>query len=170
MNKPFLLILMATVLTVLTGCQAGPKPIQAEYNLAGPPIEESATEVDGECLLHLVFPWEIEGNLSGTAITDYKILLHGPCSDEGGIGAFDETWVYSGTFDGELDGRSGTFDYYAFAEINDRLLTGQMAIVPGSGGGELANIVGVLSFEEVVGGDEPTPLSGYYYFNTSPTP
>lgn len=170
MNRWLLLVCTIIVLTLLAGCQAGPRPIQAEYVLAGPPIEESATEIDGECLLNLVFPWEIEGNLQGTAVTDYKILLHGPCDNSGEIGEFDESWIYSGSFDGELDGKDGTFDYYAFGEINDQLLTGQLAIVPGSGGGELTNIAGVLSFEEVVGGDEPTPLSGYYYFNPAPTP
>ncbi len=157
-------ILSMLVVVLLAGCQAMVRPIDSEYVLAGPPMVEEATEIDGECLLHLVFPWQIEGNLHGTAVTDYKILLHGPCGVEGGPGAVDESWIYTGSFEGELDGRTGTFDYFSVAEINDRILTGQLAIVPGSGGGDLAGIAGVISYDASVD-EEATPLTGYYYFD-----
>ena len=163
MNK-YLWILSMFVVALLAGCQAMARPIDSEYVLAGPPMVEEATEIDGECLLHLVFPWQIEGNLQGTAVTDYKILLHGPCGTEGGPGAVDESWIYTGSFEGELDGRTGTFDYFSVAEINDRILTGQLAIVPGSGGGELTGIAGVISYDASVD-EEATPLTGYYYFD-----
>ncbi|MEZ4661466.1 MAG: DUF3224 domain-containing protein [Caldilineaceae bacterium] len=162
--KVHLLIFLMLLLSImLSACQAGPNVIQAEYVLAGPPSTEESTAIGEDCLLHLVFPWQIEGNLQGTAITDYRILLHGPC--DSGIGDVDEAWVYSGTFEGQLDGRTGTFNYYAFADVKDRILTGQLAIVPGSGGGELAGIAGVLSFNVSVD-TETTPLTGYYYFTS----
>lgn len=95
---------------------------------------------------------------------DYRILIHGPCNQDGQIGDQNESWIVNGRFDGAVDGRTGTFEIFYIVDITDKHLTGQMAIVPGSGTGELAGIRGLINYDEMTDDPAPWPVAGYYYY------
>ena len=166
MKRIGLFIVVLFVLSALVGCQSAiaPAPLDAAYDSASAPSAGEMAEVDGECLLPLQGTHVYSGDLEGTMNLDYRILLHGPCDPEAEIGDLDESWIVTGRFDGAVNGRTGAFDIFYIADITDKHLTGQMAVVPGSGSGELAGIRGLINFDEMTDDPAPWPVTGYYYF------
>ena len=159
-------ILAVFFATLLAGCQGvvAPMPIDATYDMPAPPVEGEFTTIEDKCLLPLQAVYEFTGTIEGAANLDFKILHDGPCVEDMQFGMYDESWIVTGSFEGAVDGREGTFDLFYIAELKADHFTGQMVAVPNSGTGELTNLRAIINFDEMLGDAPPWPVTGYYYF------
>lgn len=73
--------------------------------------------------------------------------------------------IATGEFEGAVNGQEGTFDFFLVAQLIDLYYTGQLAIEPGSGTGDLTGINGIIKFNEEPGDEPPWPVTGYYYYD-----
>jgi len=73
--------------------------------------DRTATDFDGKCRIEIEpYRRNFEGTLEGISTEALTALSQGPCE---GIypGKYDDRFWFRGTFDGEIDGRTGTCRY-----------------------------------------------------------
>jgi hypothetical protein len=160
-----LLLLMSPVAGA-AGEQSPIKPIDARIGAVWPLLLEEMHDHGQQCRVHTVTTWLFDGNLQGAiAEGTYDPLVHYPCGDYP-PGTYSENGKLTGTFEGTLDGLSGSFDLVGVARMNekDTLWYLEFVIVPGSGTGELAGIHGVMKGESLWS-DPWTPVTGWYRLN-----
>jgi hypothetical protein len=139
------------------------KPIDARISAVWPLLVEEMHDLGQQCQVHTVTTYLFEGNLQGAIERGtYDPLVHHPCGDYP-PGTYSENATFFGTFEGTLDGLSGTFDLVGQARMNEKdyMWYLQYTIVPGSGTGELAGIHGVVKGESLWI-DQWTPVMGWY--------
>ena len=77
--------------------------ISGTFAPKGPPVREPVKIAAGSgCVVELVQPYVISGDLAGTMTIDYRIMIYGPCGSP--PGTFDETWVAHGRLSVTRDG------------------------------------------------------------------
>ena len=128
-----------------------------DYGLiTGPP---SFTERGKTCFIEGDFWYEWGGDIEGISYAHLEIVSHGPCYGEDGTpypkGSFREGLKVTGSFEGCVHDRCGTFEYRELmtftpvsggpAEAPDYDLEGRIIISHGAGG--LAGLHGVLTEE-----------------------
>jgi hypothetical protein len=97
---------------------------------SGPPSKAPLKkDVGTGCLVELTQPYKISGTLSGSLEIDYRILVYGSCGKP--PGTYDEEWIAYGSFNGTIEGKSGSgkFSYTANVkaggDINGKMIFGQ---------------------------------------------
>ena len=148
-------------------------PIQASgtFGTTGPPSIWTSRNLGDDCIIDLIFPFAFTGTVSGTVSSvRYQIFFQGPCR-EGAPGRHDEVWQATGTFEGTVDGREGTFDFIYVATVEGGgeapgIMDARIAILRGTG--ELETLRGVLITEDHLHGTDPTlpkpKYTGLLYF------
>ena len=167
MNRKLWLIVSILVIALLAGCQSAvaPAPINATYDMAGPPIPGEAINFEDTCLLPIEISWVFAGDVEGIATFQTQIMHDGLCEPDTQYGDLNEHWVATGIFEGAVNGHEGTFEFFLVAQLIDLYYTAQLAIEPGSGTGDLTGINGIIKFNEEPGDEPPWPVTGYYYYD-----
>ena len=156
-------LLLASPIAGAADGQSPIKPIDAQITSVWPLLVEESQDHGQQCQIHTVTTWLLEGNLQGAISPGtYDPLVHHPCGDFPG-GTYSENAKFYGTFEGTLDGLSGTFDLAGEARMNEKdyMWYVEFVIVSGSGTGELAGIHGVMKAESLWS-DPWTPVTGWY--------
>ena len=166
MTRYLLLAALLLVTTLVAGCQSAvaPAPINATYDMAGPPTMGEAVNFEDKCLLPAEVYWAFSGDMEGLVTLQLQIMHDGLCEPDTEYGDLNEKWVATGDFEGSVKGQEGTFDFFLVADVFERNFTAQMAIEPDSGTGELAGIRGLIDFEEKPDDEAPWPVTGYVYY------
>jgi hypothetical protein len=160
---PLISVLLALVLVVPASASSVIR-VSGTRQGASPPMNREWWPVgDDKCFVRVDFVYEYQGTLTGTALTHLDILSHGPCEENGPVPyKYYENLLLRGTFTGEVDGASGSFDFVEVAEVfpvdpPEASLKGRMLIR--SGTGDLEGARGYLTTEWVKG--SPTQVSGW---------
>lgn len=136
---------------------ASPVEASGTFGPAGPPSDWVRRDVGDICLISVTLPFAFTGTVSGSApATKIQTYLKGPCN-VGGPGKFNETLLATGTFEGNVNGNDGTFDFIFAASVESDgnapgSLDGRVAILRGTG--SLASLSGTLITEEQPHGPE----------------
>lgn len=163
----FQLLLMAVAVAILLGgCQPVQSPAHGSYTVVGPLIGNTERPPSRlSCTTEVRLPLEFAGTIEGTALARYVIGIDGPCGSA--TSAFRKPWSATGTFSGLVDQRPGGFDFQLSTNIQaGGLITGQLAVIPGTGVGELANLRALLTIEGLTG-RKAVGYSGSYFFEPS---
>jgi hypothetical protein len=113
-------ILFAFCFTLLTSYGSNKLDIEAEgtFAPAGPPLETpTRNEIGTGCIVELKQAYSVTGTLTGKFEIDFRILVYGPCGEP--PGTYDEEWIASGSFIGNVNGLpgSGKFTYTAIVKV-----------------------------------------------------
>ncbi len=159
MNKRILFVIMLALVafTVIAAPASATKATDASGKLAwaGPPSNLVQRSAGDNCIIDVDVPYVFyDGNLDGFADLHFKVVSHGPCP----AAPFEnnENLKASGTFTGQVDGKTGTFDltYQGRgwpADPGELALTARIVIL--SGTEDLANLHGVLDVTFLMGDD-----------------
>jgi len=169
MNKRILLVTMLTLLALVvisTPVSATiPTDVYGKIMFAGPPTVVFRP-AGNNCIGDVDVIWAfIDGDLEGFAPVHLRVVSHGPCpampfQNQENIKA-------SGTFSGEVDGKSGTFDFNYVgrawpADPGELALTASIVVL--SGTDELSNLRGELDVSYNMG-DDFDSYSGQIHFD-----
>jgi hypothetical protein len=151
-----LTLLLALLLAVPV---AASKPTEASgiWWMSAPPQNRTWRTAGNNCIIEVDLTLSYDGTLVGTSLEHFWIKAHAPCPPGGPAPhLYYETIHVRGTFEGEVDGRAGTFTFTENARNiptgpGEYIWAGKMVIL--SGTGELANLHGVmdLSNEDYTG-------------------
>lgn len=118
--------------------QLPPSPIRGGANVKasgsiepnGPPkIPPTRVEAGESCIVDLTQAYSVTGTLSGSFEINFRIIVHGPCSEP--PGTYDEEWIAYGTFIGTVNNTEteGKFTYTAevreSGNIDGKIIFGQ---------------------------------------------
>lgn len=79
-----------------------------------PPIRIEAGEA---CIVDLIQNYTVTGTLSGSFEINYRIIIHGPCTEP--PGTFDEEWIAYGTFSGMVNNKQADGKFTYIAEVRE---------------------------------------------------
>jgi hypothetical protein len=135
---------------------------------AGEPSNVVMRPAGNNCFIDVDVPYFFDGDLFGNATLHFKVVSHGLCP--AAPFQYNENLKAQGTFDGEVDGKIGTFDLKLVgkgwpAEPGELALTAKIVVL--SGTGELANLHGVLDVSYIMG-DATDSYSGQIHFDPQP--
>ena len=87
-------------------------------------------EAGNDCIVDLIQNYTVNGPLSGTFDIDYRIIVHGPCTEP--PGTYDEEWIAHGYFTGKINNLTseGKFTYTAKVRENGSV-NGKIVFGPG---------------------------------------
>lgn len=141
----FMLVLIILTIIVAPASAANPTEVTGKIAFAGPPTIVMRP-AGRNCIADVDVPWVFyDGNLEGLAAVHLRVISHGPCpampyQNKENIKA-------SGTFDGVVNGKSGTFDFKYVGKAwpaEPGELAGTAHIIILSGTGELSDLHGKL--------------------------
>jgi hypothetical protein len=137
----FAVVLGLLVVMVSGGSVAGATASQAVNGTwqVGNLVSRSTQPVGGNCIIDLVTTLNWQGDLEGTSSQTTRILHFGPCDQPA-----PEVFQSRGTFQGTVDGISGSFDFLVRG-IADTQGNIQAPLVILRGDGGLVNLRGLLT-------------------------
>ena len=175
MNKRVLLGAVWTLVALMTLAApvsaSVPIEVSGTYSLSGATLQYLRWQPAGNnCQLDAGFAYPFEGDLEGSAVFHYSIMVHGPCTADvpPPQGLYDANLKAWGTFTGEVVGEPGTFDFtyegreFPYGQPGDLALTARIVIL--SGTEALANLHGVVDVTYTVG-DAFDSYSGRIHFD-----
>jgi hypothetical protein len=114
-----------------------------------------------KCAVNVVLDWHFDGNMQGVARMRYRTMVDHPCDDQPG-GTYSERAVFTGTFNGTIDRRTGTVLLAGLSTYSttDGIWRGEMSLVAGTGTGGLAGVYGSIQGGGVFW--EPHRFTGSY--------
>lgn len=164
----FVIVLAMVALVVITAPASATRPtdVSGKIGFAGPPTNLVMQTSGKNCIIDVDVIYAFyDGDLNGTAPVHLRVVSHGPCPVE--QFQYNENLHASGTFVGEVDGKTGTFDFKYVgkgwpAEPSELALTAKIVVL--SGTGELENLHGVFDVSYIMG-DEFDSFSGQIHFD-----
>ena len=141
-----ILILTATIASVGSRTAQADAPQPASGDFVVEHLQPTfAEEVGGVSFIELTATFRLEGTLDGAFDADFSIIH---------LGALDEParqiFIAEGTFEGEVDGASGSFDFIFVGDIDDQgFAEGELVVIRGTD--ELANLSGQLTLAGLAG-------------------
>ena len=125
--------------------QAGPpQPAEGDFSVEG--LQVISVQPAGKvCLVELEAAFSLTGTLEGLFLADFFIIHLGPCDQPA-----EEVFVAKGTFDGEVDGEAGSFDFSFVGDI-DAQGNAEGDLVIHSGTGDLENLSGRITLSGIAG-------------------
>jgi hypothetical protein len=164
------LALILVMSAVAPASATPPSGVSGTYSLSAPPEGLEWQPVGNNCKFEGDFTYLFAGNLVGTATFHYNLMIHGPCTADElpPQGMYYTTLKAWGTFNGEVLGRSGTFDFtyegreWPYGQPGDLGLRAHIVIL--SGTDELEDLHGVLDVTYLVG-DSFDAYSGQIHFD-----
>jgi hypothetical protein len=132
--RTVLLLLGLTLLTAVSG-QAQERAVDS-VSVAGliiPQGSPSGTPVrvdaGNSCVVDVTQKYALEGELEGSLVIDFRILVHGPCGSP--PGTFDEEWIARGESSGTLRGEPYSTRLTYTARVEDGDIQGLVVFGPG---------------------------------------
>ncbi len=165
-------ILFAVILTfafvfslVMPASASQTMPASGKLAWAGPPMNLEMKQFGTNCFMSTDIAYRFfDGNLDGSAETQWSILTHGPCPAS--PNQYKEDLMATGTFTGKVDGKSGTLKLLIVmkgwpAAPGELANIGKIIILSGTGG--LEGLQGVLDVTYYMG-DPSDAYSGKLHF------
>jgi hypothetical protein len=149
-----LITLLLTLLLVVPVAATKPAEASGHWWMSAPPQNRTWRTAGNTCIIEVDLTLSYDGTLDGISHEHFWIKSHAPCPPDGPVAhKYYETIHVRGTFDGKVDGRSGTFTFTENARniptgLGDYVWIGKMAIL--SGTGELANLHGIVDLSNDV--------------------
>jgi len=168
-KKPTVVLLTILLLTLALAVPASatkPTEVQGSREWIPPPANQVWRPAGNNCILEFDGTYTYTGPLEGASVGHFKIVSHGPCGPNGPVPyGYHETIHVRGTFNGEVVGIPGTFDFIETptnwpADSDKAGYTSHMVIL--SGTGDLANLHGMLDISDDGG------YSARIHFDPSP--
>jgi hypothetical protein len=134
----FAVVLALLVLAVSSASASDSQSVSGTWQFGSlTPI--SAQPVAGNCIIELGYTQNYQGDLAGSVTGQVRIMHFGPCDQPAA-----EVFHSEGTFQGTVDGVSGTFDFQLQGDAYSQgHLQGSLVILTGTDG--LANLRGRIA-------------------------
>lgn len=151
-------VLTVTAALALPAAHASaPQPASGDFAVQD--LVVNSVEPKGEtCRIELTATFRLEGTFNGKFVADFQIVHLGACGEPA-----DEVFIARGTFTGDVEGATGSFDF-VFTGTIDATGNADGDLVVTRGTGELAGLSGRINLTGIAG------VSGTYTGRVHPAP
>lgn len=150
-------MMLAAALALPAAHASAPQPASGDFAVQD--LVVNSMEPKGEtCHIELTATFSLEGTFNGEFVADFQIVHLGACGEPA-----DEVFIARGTFTGDVDGATGSFDFVFTGTIDATgAADGDLVITRGTD--ELAGLSGRINLTGTAG------VSGKYTGRVHPAP
>ena len=123
---------------------APPEPASGEF-IVEHLMPTSVEPIGAIVFIELTAVFRLEGTFEGAFVADFQIIHLGPLEEPA-----RQIFFAEGTFEGEVDGASGSFDFIFVGDIDaEQRAEGELVVLRGTG--ELADLSGRITLAGLAG-------------------